>query len=168
MAQFLFKDALEDGNVVVITLSNLFNDESHTVLIYAFENYKFKVKDSYGKKYEIPIDRPDSIQVSENYLKRKNDFSNQGKIMQFVKPVNDQSRWILDRIFPGNFFPADFLMQKTEHDRMEAVATYLAQQIKVKTFKGLFCIIKIKYIRMTKADCLWLPVPYDLIALQLI
>ena len=50
------------------TLSNLFNDESHTVLIYAFENYKFKVKDSYGKKYEIPIDRPDSIQVCENYF----------------------------------------------------------------------------------------------------
>ena len=50
------------------TLSNLFNDESHTVLIYAFKNYKFKVKDSYGKKYEIPIDRPDSIQVRENYF----------------------------------------------------------------------------------------------------
>ena len=52
--------------------------------------------------------------------------------MQFVKPVNDQSHWILNQIFPGR---ADFLMQKTEHDRMEAVATYLAQQIKVKTCK---------------------------------
>ena len=49
--------------------------------------------------------------------------------MQFVKPVSDQSWWILDQIFPGR---ADFLMQKTVHDRMEAVATYLAQQIKVK------------------------------------
>ena len=57
------------------TLSNLFDDESHTVLIYAYENYKFKVKDSYGEKYEIPIDRPDSIQVSENYLNTKNDIS---------------------------------------------------------------------------------------------
>ena len=50
--------------------------------------------------------------------------------MQLVKPVTNESWWILDQIFPGR---ADFLMQKTEHDRMEAVATYLAQQIKVKT-----------------------------------
>ena len=52
--------------------------------------------------------------------------------MQLVKPVSNQSWWILDHIFPGR---ADFLMQKTEHDRMEAVATYLAQQIKVEAFK---------------------------------
>ena len=63
-----FKDALNDGNVVVATLANLLDDESHTVLIYAFENYKFKVKDSYGKKYEIPVDRPDSIQVCRKYF----------------------------------------------------------------------------------------------------
>ena len=75
IAKILFKDALKDGNVVVTTLSNLFVAESHTVLIYAFENYKFKVKDSYGEKYEIPIDRPDSIQVSENHLNTKNDNS---------------------------------------------------------------------------------------------
>ena len=49
--------------------------------------------------------------------------------MQLVKPVSNQSWWILNQIFPGQ---ADFLMQKTENDRMEAVATYLAQQIKVK------------------------------------
>ena len=52
--------------------------------------------------------------------------------MQFVKPVNDQSRWILDQMFPGR---DDSLMQKTEHHRMEAVATYLAQQITVRNFK---------------------------------
>ena len=52
------------------TLSNLYDDESHAVLIYAFENYKFKVKDPYGKKYEIPIDRPDLIQVFEICLKK--------------------------------------------------------------------------------------------------
>ena len=63
MIQAIFKDALDDGNVIVATLSKLSDDESHTVLIYSFENYKFKVKDSHGKKYEIPIDRPDSIQV---------------------------------------------------------------------------------------------------------
>ena len=66
-----FKDALKNGNVVVATLSNLFDDESHTVLIYNFENYKFKVKDSYGEKYEIPIDRPDFIQVFEKCSKKK-------------------------------------------------------------------------------------------------
>ena len=54
--------------------------------------------------------------------------------MQFVRPVNDQSRWILNQIFPGC---ADYLMQKAPSDRMEAVATYLEKQIKVK-FKSLF------------------------------
>ena len=49
--------------------------------------------------------------------------------MQVVKQITNESWWILDQIFPGR---ADFLMQKTVHDRMEAVATYLAQQIKVK------------------------------------
>ena len=50
--------------------------------------------------------------------------------MQFVKAVTYQSWWILDQIFPGR---ADFLMQQSPQDRMEAVATYLAQQIKVKS-----------------------------------
>ena len=49
--------------------------------------------------------------------------------MQVVKPNTHESWCILEQFFPGR---ADFLMQKTEHDRMEAVATYLAQQIKVK------------------------------------
>ena len=52
--------------------------------------------------------------------------------MQLVKPVSNESWWILNHIVPGR---ADFLMQKSEHDRMEAVATYLAQQIKVEAFK---------------------------------
>ena len=123
-----FKDVVDDGNVVVATVSNLFDDESHTVLIYSFENYKFQVKDSYGKKFEIPIDRPDSIQVCEKCSKEKNNLI-QGKIMQLVKPVTNQSWLILDQIFPGR---ADFFMQQAPSDRMEALATYLAQQIKVK------------------------------------
>ena len=49
--------------------------------------------------------------------------------MQVVKPVTHESWWIFEQFFPGR---ADFLMQKTEQDRMEAVATYLADQIKVK------------------------------------
>ena len=32
-------------------------------MIYAYENGEFKVKDSHGDKYTIPIDRPDFYQV---------------------------------------------------------------------------------------------------------
>ena len=49
--------------------------------------------------------------------------------MQLVRPGTNQSRWILNQIFPGG---SDFLMQQAPSDRMEAVATYLAQQIKVR------------------------------------
>ena len=61
--------------------------------------------------------------------------------MQLVKPVTNQSWWILDRIFPGR---ANFLMQKTAHDRMEAVATYLAHHIKVKNkaLKEVACSLR--------------------------
>ena len=55
--------------------------------------------------------------------------------MQLVKPVSNESWWVLDQIFPGR--RSDFLMQKTEHDRMAAVATYLGQQIKVKIKSNL-------------------------------
>ena len=54
--------------------------------------------------------------------------------MQFVKPVNDQSWKVLNQIRPGQ---ADYLMHQTPSDRMEAIATYLAEQIKVK-IKSLF------------------------------
>ena len=39
------------------------DNAAHAVLIYSLDNDKFKVKDSHGVKYEIPIDRPDSVQV---------------------------------------------------------------------------------------------------------
>ena len=39
------------------------DNASHAVLIYSLDNDKFKIKDSYGRKYEIPINRPDSLQV---------------------------------------------------------------------------------------------------------
>ena len=58
-----FQDALSDGNAIVATLSSLSGYGHHTVMIYAFENECFKVKDSYGIKYEIPVDRPDFNQV---------------------------------------------------------------------------------------------------------
>ena len=51
--------------------------------------------------------------------------------MQLVKPVSNQSWFIFDKIFwfPGT---ADSLMQKSPQDRMDALATYLADQITVR------------------------------------
>ena len=43
------------------------DNDAHAVLIYSLDNDKFKVKDSLGVKYEIPIDRPDSIQVYQKF-----------------------------------------------------------------------------------------------------
>ena len=40
---------------------------AHAVLIYALDNDNFKVKDSLGLKYEIPINRPDSVQVNQKF-----------------------------------------------------------------------------------------------------
>ena len=57
------QDALHAGNVIVTVLSNLHDNAAHAVLIYSLDNDKFKVKDSYGRKYEIPMNRPDSLQV---------------------------------------------------------------------------------------------------------
>ena len=50
--------------------------------------------------------------------------------MQLVKPASIQNWMIFDRIFwfPGT---ADSLMQKTPQDRMDALATYLADHITV-------------------------------------
>ena len=43
------------------------DNAAHAVLIYSVNNDKFKVKDSQGVKYEIPINRPDSIQVDQKF-----------------------------------------------------------------------------------------------------
>ena len=43
------------------------DNAAHAVLIYSRDNDKFKVKDSYGLKYEIPINRPDSVQVYQKF-----------------------------------------------------------------------------------------------------
>ena len=43
------------------------DNAAHAVLIYALDNDKFKVKDSLGVKYEIPINRPDSMQVYQQF-----------------------------------------------------------------------------------------------------
>ena len=51
--------------------------------------------------------------------------------MQMVKPVSNRSWLIFDKIFwlPGT---ADSLMQKTPQERMDVIANYLADHIKVK------------------------------------
>ena len=43
------------------------DNAAHAVLIYSLDNDKFKVKDSLGVKYEIPINRPDSVQVYQKF-----------------------------------------------------------------------------------------------------
>lgn len=62
-----FQDALSDGNAIVATLCSLSDKAFHTIMIYAFDDKKkvFKVKDSYGIKYQIPIERPDFYQVRQ-------------------------------------------------------------------------------------------------------
>ena len=66
--------------------------------------------------------------------------------MQLVRPATNESWWILNQIFPGR---ADSLMRQTPQDRMEAVASYLAQQIKVKIiiYRIYLDIIVIKYFK---------------------
>ena len=58
------KDALTAGHAIVATLGNISTGDGHSVMIYAFENGNYKIKDSHGVKYEIPLDRPDFFQVS--------------------------------------------------------------------------------------------------------
>ena len=43
------------------------DNAAHAVLIYSLDNDKFKIKDSQGVKYEIPINRPDSVQVYQKF-----------------------------------------------------------------------------------------------------
>ena len=52
---------------------------AHAVLIYSMDNGKFKVKDSQGVNYEIPINRPDSVQVDQKFNFDQLLISNIGK-----------------------------------------------------------------------------------------
>ena len=54
---------MNDGHAVVANLGDIFTGDGHCVLIYAVEKQNFKIKDSHGVKYKIPIDRPDFYQV---------------------------------------------------------------------------------------------------------
>ena len=66
----MIKDALSAGNAIVATLLSLSGRAAHAVMIYGCANEEFKIKDSYGKKYKIPIDRPDYYQVIKLKHKR--------------------------------------------------------------------------------------------------
>ena len=57
------KDALSAGHAIVANLGNISTGDGHCVMLYAFKNGNFKIKDSHGVKYEIPLDRPDFFQV---------------------------------------------------------------------------------------------------------
>ena len=61
------KDALNDGHAIVANLGDISSGDGHCVMIYAVKNRNFKVKDSHGVKYEIPIDRPDFYQVTRHW-----------------------------------------------------------------------------------------------------
>ena len=61
--EIYFQNALSDRNAIVATLCSLSDHVYHTVMIYAFENECFKVKDSHDKLFTIRIDRPDYYQV---------------------------------------------------------------------------------------------------------
>ena len=70
-------------------------------MIYAFQNGNFKIKDSHGVKYEIPLDRPDFLQV--NFLTF---FAiNMKNIIQglLLKAVNNHIRALSDPIVIRNF-----------------------------------------------------------------
>ena len=58
---------MDDGHAIVANLGDIFSGDGHCVMIYALENQNFKIKDSHGVKYEIPIDRPDFYQVNTSF-----------------------------------------------------------------------------------------------------
>ena len=57
------KDALNDENAIVAKLGDINSNDGHCVMIYDADNKSFKVKDSNGNLYSIPIKRPDFFQV---------------------------------------------------------------------------------------------------------
>ena len=62
---FSFQHAIDNGHAIVANLGNISTGDVHCVMIYAFEKRRksFKIKDSHGFDYEIPLERPDFFQV---------------------------------------------------------------------------------------------------------
>ena len=67
---------MNDGHVIVANLGDIYSGNGHCVIIYGVENQNFKIKDSHGVKYEIPVDRPDFLQVIAALLQFLPVFSN--------------------------------------------------------------------------------------------
>ena len=81
-------------------------------MIYAIENQNFKIKDSHGVKYEIPIERPDFFQVTSFVTILKHINIIQGLAMKAINnPRSAESDPILIREFPDPNNPTSLLSQ---------------------------------------------------------
>ena len=64
----LIKDVLSAGNAIVAMLLSHSNHFAHAVMIYNYDDINFKIKDSHGEKYEIPIEHPEITRDSCNWI----------------------------------------------------------------------------------------------------
>ena len=58
-----FISALDEDHYIVVELSNIMENQHHVVVIYDQNETNFKIKDSWGSKYEIPKNRCSWFQV---------------------------------------------------------------------------------------------------------
>ena len=134
----LLKDALKDGHAIVAGLGNIFKTElGHCVMIYAVDDQKtrFKIKDSHGVKYEIPIDRPDFFQVTSFV-----------RIFTFINILFRLWRWklsiIRDQLDPIRFWFRDFLIEITRHFSIHNFRPWSVNLHQLQTldsrFRGVF------------------------------
>ena len=89
-------------------MGNISTGDGHCVMIYGFRNGNFKIKDSHGVKYEIPLDRPDFIQVSyrkfHELLISENAYGPQNIFQGLLfKAVNNPGQAVTDPILIRNF-----------------------------------------------------------------
>ena len=97
-------------------------------MIYGYENEKFKIKDSHGKKYEIPIDRPDFHQVYKSKHKRVILIKHiQGQLFKYIKSQDTNSDQTLSKItsIQINSLPS------SQEDRMQKLSDQLSYHIQV-------------------------------------
>ena len=63
----LIQETVTAGNAVVALRWNPSNPVAHAVMIYAFENGNFKIKDSHGEEYQIPINDPEIYPIGYTF-----------------------------------------------------------------------------------------------------
>ena len=105
----MIQDALSAGNAIVATLVSPSGRDGHAVMIYGCNDEIFKIKDSHGNKYEIPINRPDYHQVI-NHRKRKINFNQ----IHLGKTLPVHKKWISwnRSDFEPNYFDSNQLVAK--------------------------------------------------------